>query len=148
MKTTLVLFTSLLLLFTGCHTAVWQDVETQIQGTWTLQPAEPGNTFQFTFEGGELFINYNGNPVTLQNIEGTTTYPSVPYSVQKNINNHYVIIEKYFFEKWGIGNIRFNVFDVVKRWLVITVNDTELYLSSEGENGQKGELQFHFFKNQ
>lgn len=148
MKKTLALLTLTSLLFTGCHTAIWQDVNSEIEGTWTLQPAAPGNTFQFTFQGGELSFTLNGNPVPLQDLDGTVTYPSVEYRVQKQINNHYVIIDKLFFEKWGFGIIRYNVFDIVDRWLVVTVNENELYLSSEGETGLKGEFQYHFFKTQ
>ncbi len=147
MRAIIALFALFTVLLSGCHTAIWQDVEGEIEGTWTLQPAEPGNITQFTFEGGALSITRNGAPVDMQDEDGTV-FTSAEYRVQKQINNHYVVIEKLFFEKWGWGIIRYNIFDRVDRWLVVTLNEDELYLSSEGEDGLKGEFQLHFFRAQ
>lgn len=140
-RTPLLLLAFSLLLFSGCHTAVWQDVEGEIQGTWTLMPAEPGNILQFEFNDGTLTILQNGQPMQFEDTDAQM-YATAEYRVEKQLNNHYVYIEQLLFEN---TRLRKTIFQTTDRWLVIRLKDGELYLSSQGEDGLKGEYQLHFF---
>lgn len=121
---------------------MWQDVETDINGTWTKLPVEPGNEIQYTFDNGALTITVNGTPVEFTD-DDKTVYPALSYRVDKKISNQYLIIQQ-LRNPSSVG--RTEMFYGTNRWLVVRQKDNELYLMSEGESGLKGEYQLEFFR--
>ncbi len=143
MKSLLLLLTvSLLFILPGCHTYLWQDVETDINGTWTKLPVEPGKEIQYTFDNGTLTITVNGSPIEFTD-DDKVVYPGLSYRVDKKISNQYLIIQQ-LRNPSSIG--RTEMFYGTNRWLVVKQKDNELYLMSEGESGLKGEYQLEFFR--
>lgn len=127
----------------SCHTYVWQNVSSQMEGTWTLMPVTAGNTIQFTFKGGKMSVTQNGIPVTFEDENGTTTVNQIDYSVKNELTNQFVYIDQYVMPGFGYKS---SMFTRTIRWLVVTVKDDELFLESFGEEGLKGEFQLHFFR--
>lgn len=129
-------------IFAGCHTFVFQPVEKDIQDTWVLMPVESNNVVEWTFDDNELSIEVNGVPVKFEDENGNEI-GATTYSIENSITNHYVYIKP---EK--ITNAHPNILPQhIRKWLIITLNDTELFLESiNTDSGQKGEFQFHFFR--
>lgn len=130
---------ALLIFAQSCHTNVFQNVDDQIQDSWILMPVSPNNTVEWSFSDGLLSATYNAVPVTFIGSDGTER-TGIPYSIEKKVSNHYVYITP-LKVKSGPQVIPMSI----NRYLVITSSDEELFLESVGEDGHKGEYQFHFF---
>ena len=133
-----------LLSLSACHTAVWQDVEGNVEGTWTLMPVDTGLQIQFQFSNGLLTITDNGIPLEFHpEGQGANTSTTIEYDVIKQANNHYIHTPRLVIKNFGW---RSYMFMNTERWLVITSKEKELYLESIGYEGLKGTFQLHFFR--
>jgi hypothetical protein len=128
----------------SCHTYVFQGVDSQIQGTWTLMPVEPGNTVQYKFSNGKLSITLNSVPLQFKDDKGNLT-TEINYRVENNLTNHSVVIDKVFILNYPVSWQQ-NMFGRTRKWTVITSKSTNLFLMSEEENGLRGQYQLQLFK--
>jgi hypothetical protein len=128
----------------SCHTYVFQGVDSQIQGTWTLMPVEPGNTIQYNFDNGKLSITLNGVPLQFEDDKGNVS-TDVNYRVENNLTNHSVVIDKVLIPNYPVSWQR-NMFGRTRKWTVITSKSTNFFLMSEEENGLRGQYQLQLFK--
>jgi hypothetical protein len=128
----------------SCHTYVFQGVDSQIQGTWTLMPVEPGNTIQYKFSNGKLSITLNSVPLQFKDDKGNLA-TEINYRVENNLTNHSVVIDKVFILNYPVSWQQ-NMFGRTRKWTVITSKSTNLFLMSEEENGLRGQYQLQLFK--
>jgi len=124
----------------GCHTYVWQNIDKKIAGVWTRMPVEPGYIEIWNFDNGKLSITVNGVALIFQKDDGTTT-TTLNYTITNTIDNHYL-----YFDNLKATNAQWSLQEDIERWLIITLNNSELYLSAETKKHQKGGTQKEFYR--
>jgi hypothetical protein len=137
--TVLVVASAFSLMAADCHTSPWEPVADEIEGTWTLQPVEPNYIEQWTFANGQLTISING--FFLQFDKDGTTQNSLGYHVDNLITNHYLVIDNL-----PTTNGQYHIHETIARFLFISSDANEFFISSETTQGLKGGWQFHFFR--
>lgn len=138
-KTVIVVASAFSLMAADCHTSPWEPVADELEGTWTLQPVQPNYIEQWTFDNGQLTISING--FFLQFDDQGTTQSSLSYHVDNLITNHYLVIDNLPTTSGG-----YHIHNSIARWLFISSDANEFFISSESIEGLKGGWQYHFFR--
>ena len=137
----ILLYIAVTALIMGCTTHAFQPVAKQIQGEWLIQPITDNYEEIWRFENGSLTIFINGDQISFKNNNGTTS-DVLEYTVDNTLSSHFVHLQSKVAD-----NGPKNLVPDQKKWLVIKINNEELYISSESHDGRKGEYQLHFIKN-
>ena len=147
---TLTFAVSVILLYTGCHTTLIQNVGKLIQGTWIRTPYDPKNidkAERWTFTEDKLIIK-NVFPdfphFVYQNKNAPwDTAKGVMYDVKNKYTRHLLHVQNLGFDTTSYWNQKFNIFKINRKTLYLGSIHTSL--GGSGKTVNSGE-QYGFIR--
>ena len=130
-------------LFFSCHTYFFQPVKKQLEGTWIKSPLDAAKQEEWTFtDDGKLYIvNYD---IDFPNTTRDTTYSCkdgtkdyIDWQIENKVTKHFL-----YTDEWP----PFCSAETNAKWLIIKLNKSILYMSSQENVKTRGSWQQGFTK--